>query len=63
MMCQVSTPSCWGDTEAYHIINEPPFEVEDLYHRQMKQDQYVLEVCIPTRGRRPFCVDFYTSGT
>ena len=53
MMCQVSTPSCWGDTEAYHIINEPPFEVEDLYHRQMKQDQYVLEVCIPTRGGGP----------
>ena len=59
-MCQVSIPSCWEDEEAYHIINEPPFEVEDLFLRQMKQDQYVPEVHIPTRGRRP--LDFYTYG-
>ena len=62
-MCQVSTPICWEDKEAYHIINEPPFEVEDLFLRWMRQGQYVPEVDIPTRGRRPFCVDVYTYGT
>ena len=62
-MCQVSIPSCWGEQEAYQIVNEPPFEVEDLFHRQRKQDQYVPEVHIPTIGRRLFCVDFYTYGT
>ena len=49
-MCQTSTPSCWGDKEAHHIINEPPFEVEDLIHRQKKLDQCVPEIHIPTRG-------------
>ena len=29
-MCQTSTPSCWGDKEAYYVIVEPPFEVEDV---------------------------------
>ena len=62
-MCQVFTPSCLGDTEAYHNVYESPFEVEDLFHWQMKQDHYVPEVHIPTRERRPFCVDFYTYGT
>ena len=42
-MCQVLTPSCWEDKEAYHIINEPPFELEDLFLWQMKQEQYVIE--------------------
>ena len=45
-MCQVSTPSCWEDKEAYHVDNEPLFEVEDLFLWQMKQDQ--SEVHIPT---------------
>ena len=62
-MCQDSTPSCRGDKQAYHIANEPPLEVEDLFHRQKKQDQYVPKVHIPTRGRRPLCVDFYIYGT
>ena len=62
-MCQVSTPSCWEDTEAYHIIDDLPFEVEDLFLWQMKQDQPVPKVHIPTRGRRHFCVDLYTYGT
>ena len=62
-MCQTSTPSCGEDKEAYHITNQPPFEVEDLFHRQKRQDQYVPEVHNPTRERRPFCVDFYTYGT
>ena len=30
-MCQGSIPSCWKGREAYHIINEPSFEVEDLW--------------------------------
>ena len=62
-MSQVSTPSCWRDKEANRIVNEARFDVEDLFHRQMKQGQYVPEVHIPTRGSRPFCVDFYTYGT
>ena len=62
-MCQASTPSYWEDKEAYRIANEFPFEVEDLFHRSKKQDQYVPEVHIPTRGRRSFCVDFYRYGT
>ena len=62
-MCQASTSSCWEDKEAYHITNEPPFEVEDLFHRQKEQDQYVPEVHSPTGMGRPFCVDFYTPGT
>ena len=62
-MCQDSFPSCWSEREAYHIINEPPLEVEDLFHQQKKQEQYVPEVHIPTGRRRPFCVDFYTYGT
>ena len=62
-MCQTSTSSCWGDNEAYHITNEPPVEAEDLFHRWKKQDQYVLEVHVPTSGRMPFCVDIDTYGT
>ena len=53
-MCQTSTPSCWEDKEAYHITNEPSFEVEDLFHWWKKQDQYVPEVHNPTRERRPY---------
>ena len=60
MMCQVSSPICWRDKESYHIVNDPPFEVEDLFYQQKKQDQYVH---IPTWGMRPFYVDFYTYGT
>ena len=30
MMCQGSIPSWWSGREAYHIIDEPSFEVEDL---------------------------------
>ena len=41
------SPAGWRDEEAYHIINEPPFKVEDLFHQQKKQDQYVPEVHIP----------------
>ena len=47
-MCQVSTPSCWEDKEAYYMVNEPPYEEEDLFLRWMKQGQYVPELHIPT---------------
>ena len=62
-MCQASIPSCWENKEAYPIINEPPLEVEDPFHRWKEQNHYMPEVHNSTGERRPFCVDFYTHGT
>ena len=39
-MCHDSFPRYWRDEEAYHIVNQPPFEVEDLFHQQKKQEEY-----------------------
>ena len=62
-MCQESFPSCWCDREAYHIANEPPVEVEDIFSQWKKLEQYIPEVHTPTGMRWPFCVGFYTHGT
>ena len=45
-MCQVSsTASCWEDKVADHhmIINEPPFEVEDLFLWWMDHGLFLQE--------------------
>ena len=37
-------PSCWNGREAYHIVNEPSFEVEDIFCPWKKKE------AICTRG-------------